>query len=375
MRKAENPIDPPRGTPWKMQSGERTGTITDRKRMTGKIGGKVAPYPHLRTHVDRITGTGREVSKVNIQEVLFTPADAAEALETIAWLELDERGTIPARLMYNDPHQPPHWWHVRHMLNLTLLARTVAAQEGTAPAPGNPLLITFAEDPVTNGAALIRLKAKLKQWKDGTEPIPPAILPTYEGQTWIDIDRLNYRFDRPAPHPNPEFHRETRWKMQSNLSQLLETIHPTEEVVHGSRCHICYDESDLNIRIAPDYYFAKDVPGRGVIATGVYLQWVVGKPPDFALEMASPDKVREDLIGKRRLYQEIGIKEYWRLDPTGGDLYGTPLAADRLEGGVYEPIPLHRLEKGTVWGHSEATGIDLFWMNEIFVYLGPDTER
>ena len=136
--------------------------------------------------------------------------------------------------------------------------------------------------------------------------------------------------------------------MQSSLSKLLETIHPTE----GSgprlrpRCHICYDESDLNIRIAPDYYFAKDVPGRGVIATGVYLQWVVGKPPDFVLEMASPDKVREDLIDKRRLYQGIGIKEYWRLDPTGGDLYGTPLAADRLEGGVYEPHTSAQAGKG-----------------------------
>ena len=43
---------------------------------------------------------------------------------------------------------------------------------------------------MNNGAALLRLKAKLKQWRDGTEPIPPAILPTYEGQTWVDIDRL-----------------------------------------------------------------------------------------------------------------------------------------------------------------------------------------
>ena len=315
------------------------------------------------------------MSKVNLQEVIFTPADAAEALETIAWLERDERGTIPARLMYDDPHKPPVWWHVRDMLNLTLLARTVAAQEGTAPAPGNPPRITFPEDPVTNGAALLRLKAKLKQWKEGIEPIPPAILPTYEGQTWVDIDKLDYVFDRPEPHPNPFFHQESRWKMQSNLSNLLETIHPTEETIHGSRCHICYDESDLNIRIAPDYYFAKGVPGPGILATGMYLTWVVGKPPDFALEMASPDKVREDLTVKRRLYQEIGIREYWRLDPTGGELYGAPLAADRLEGGVYEPIPLHRLEKGNVWGRSEATGIDIFWMNEIFVYLGPDTEK
>ena len=71
----------------------------------------------------------------------------------------------------------------------------------------------------------------------------------------------------------------------------------------------------------------------------------------------------------------MGIREYWRLDPTGGDLYGAPLAADRLEEGVYQPIPLRRLEKGNVWGRSEATGIDFFWMNGNFVYLGPDPEK
>ena len=315
------------------------------------------------------------MSKVNFQEVIFTPADAAEALETVAWLEKDGRGSIPARLMYDDPHKPPVWWHVRHMLNLTLLARTVAAQEGTAPAPGNPKQMSFVEDPVNNGAALLRLKSKLKQWQDGTEPVPPAILPTYEGQTWVDIDSLDYRFDRPEPHPDPFFHQETRWKMTSTLSSLLETIHPTEETIHGPRCHICYDESDLNVRIAPDYYFVKDVPGPGILATGLYLTWMVGKPPDFAMEMASPEKARDDLTTKRKLYERLGIREYWRLDPTGGDLYGAPLAGDRLEGGIYQPITLRRLEKGNVWGRSEATGIDFFWMNGSFVYLGPDPEK
>ena len=63
MRKAENPIDLPRGTPWKMQSGELTGTISDRKRMTGKIGGKAAPYPHLRTHGTPTTGSPEREEK------------------------------------------------------------------------------------------------------------------------------------------------------------------------------------------------------------------------------------------------------------------------------------------------------------------------
>lgn len=316
------------------------------------------------------------MSKVNLQEAILTPADAAEALETIASLELNGCGSVPARLMLDDPHEPPVWWNVRDMLNLTLLARTVAAQEGTAPPPNNPPPLSFPEDPVTIGAALFRLKAQLERWKEGIEPIPPAILPTYEGQTWIDIGKLDYVFDKPDPHPNPLFHRESRWEMESKLSDLLETIHPTEETIHGSRCHICYDESDLNARVAPDYYFAQGVPGPGILATGfLYLPWAAGKPPDFVLEMASPDKATGDLTVKRRLYQEIGIGEYWRLDPTGGNLYGAPLAADRLEGGIYQPIPLRRPEEGIIWGHSEATGIDIFWVRDTFAYLGPDTDR
>ena len=96
---------------------------------------RLQPGHEPSAYVVKDAETGSEVSKVNFQEVIFTPANAAEALETIAHLEKDGRGSIPARLMYNDPHQPPVWWHVRHMLNLTLLARTVAAQEGPRQHP------------------------------------------------------------------------------------------------------------------------------------------------------------------------------------------------------------------------------------------------
>ena len=336
---------------------------------------RLQPRHEPGSDVVKAAGTGSAVSKVNLQEVIFTPADAAEALETISGLEKDERGSIPARLMYDDPHKPPTWWHVRHMLNLTLLARTAAVQEGTAPAPGNPPQMSFVEDPVNNGAALLRLKAKLTEWKDGTEPIPPAILPTYEGQTWIDIDSLDFRFDRPEPHPDPEFHREARWKMTSSLSNLLETIHPTEETIHGPRCHICYDESDLNIRIAPDYYFAKGVPGPGILATGPVPNMGGGKAAGLrpgngvpGQGPRGPDHQAETLPGAWN--QGILAPGPHRRGPLRSST-----GRGRLEGGVYQPILLHRLEKGNVWGHSEATGIDLFWMNETFVFLGPDTEK
>ena len=313
------------------------------------------------------------MNRVNIQDVFFTPADAGRALDTIARLERDDRGIVAVRLMYSDPREPPRWWHVLDMCNLTLLARTVAVQEGTAPAPGNPHPSAFVEDPLTAGASLMRLKAKLMEWKNGTEPIPSAVLPTYEGQTRIDIGRLDYRHDRPEPNPDPLFHEADRRHMESTLIELLEEIHPTEETIHGARRQVCYEESDLNIRVVPDYYFAKGVPGPGIKATGPYLIWVVGKPPDFALEMASPSKAREDLTSKRKLYRELGIAEYWRLDPTGGELYGAPLSADRLEDGIYRPISLHRPENDLIWGHSQAAGINIFWVGGQFVYKEPGT--
>ena len=314
------------------------------------------------------------MSKINLQKVTLTPADAAEALETIALMESDGWGLAAGEFLYDDPHEPPDWWHNSRMVNLTLLARTVAAQEGTAPAPGNSRAWTDSQDDISYAAALFRLKAKLTKWKNGTEPIPLALLPTYEGQTWIDVSKLHYRIDRPDYRPDPVFHREEWLNMESKLCVLLEEVLPTEETIHGARGRICYERSDLNVRVSPDYYFAKGVPGPGIKATGPYLIWEVGKPPDFVLEMASPTKAREDLTTKRKLYEKIGITEYWRLDPTGGDLYGAPLAADRLEEGRYRPIPLHRTEKDLVWGYSEAAQINIFWIEGFFVYREPTRE-
>ena len=228
--------------------------------------------------------------------------------------------------------------------------------------------MTATDDLVATAAALLRLKAKLNKWKDGTEPVPPALLPTYEGQVRIDIGRLDYDPHNPAPHPDVSVDREALVDMRTSLVKLLEEIHPTEETIHGARRNICYDEPDPNIRAAPDYYFAKGVPGPGIKATGPYLIWAVGKPPDFALELATPRKAPEDVTAKRKLYERVGITEYWRVDPTGGELYGAPLAADRLRDGAYEPIPIHRPEEDLRWGHSEAAGINTFWVDGMFLY-------
>ena len=317
-------------------------------------------------------GKVRKMSKVNFEKVIFTSADAAEALETIEFLARDGRDVIVARIMRDDPHEPPTWWHVRPMLNLTLLARTAAAQAGIAPPPDQSFPLGNTVDPVVAEESLSLLKAALNRWQEGVEPIPPALLPTYQSQTWIDFEKLEYDLFRAAYPPRMGDHDKSRTCMEEyKLSNLLEEIHPTEETIHGPRFHICYDQSDLNIQVSPSFIFAKGVPGKGIRATGAYLIWVVGKPPDFAIEMAGPDKAAEDLTTKRELYRQIGIGEYWRLDPTGGDLYGAPLAADKLVDGQYRPIPIDKLKDGNHWGYSEAARIHIAWFEGEFVYLGP----
>ena len=161
--------------------------------------------------------------------MILTSEDAAEALETIERLARDRgRDVIVARLMRDDPHEPPYWWHVRPMLNLTLLCRIVGAQAGIAPPPGKSFPVGRAVDPVIAEESLSLVKATLSRWKDGAEPIPPAILPTYESQTWIDIDKLEYDVGKwaPAPSMGSQAIADSHLDMAYRLSTLLEEIPP-----------------------------------------------------------------------------------------------------------------------------------------------------
>ena len=81
---------------------------------------------------------------------------------------------------------------------------------------------------------------------------------------------------------------------------------------------ICYDPTNLNVRVGPDFYFASGVDAPAIERTKLYLPWEAGKPPDFVLEIASESTAEHDVTGKRQIYAEIGVPEYWRFDRSGG---------------------------------------------------------
>lgn len=124
---------------------------------------------------------------------------------------------------------------------------------------------------------------------------------------------------------------------------------------------VFYNQFSMNYRFCPNLYVAFAVDKDAIRRRNGYIIWEAGKPPDFALEVASASTNARDTAEKPGLYASVGITEYWRVDPTGGELYGYPLAGDVLVDGVYHPIELHPEDDGTIWGYSGVLDLCLCW--------------
>ena len=126
-----------------------------------------------------------------------------------------------------------------------------------------------------------------------------------------------------------------------------------------SNLPIRLDPSDLRKHVAPDYIFSRNVDLASIRDQTAYNLWEVGKPPEFALEVASPSTYEKDLYEKPDIYASIGIGEYWMFDPKGGELYGQALIGFRLVNGKYEPVEIAANEHGLMSGYSEELGVRL----------------
>lgn len=100
-------------------------------------------------------------------------------------------------------------------------------------------------------------------------------------------------------------------------------------------------------------------PAQLIEEANGYVISEVGKPPEFVLEVASPSTGRHDYTAKRDVYARLGVGEYWRFDPSGGQWHDAPLAGDVLEGGVYRPLPIDYDNDGLVLGYSPSLGLEL----------------
>ena len=134
------------------------------------------------------------------------------------------------------------------------------------------------------------------------------------------------------------------------------------DVAVSGNTFVYYEQGNPRRFVSPDCYVAFNVDLDHIFYRNTYRVWEMGKPPDFALEIASENTAAHDVRGKPALYASIGIGEYWLYDATpDSEFYGLKLYGGYLLNGQYEPFEIHEDADGLVWGHSPALGLDLCW--------------
>ena len=146
------------------------------------------------------------------------------------------------------------------------------------------------------------------------------------------------------------------------------------DVLVIGEAYLCWDPTNKNAKLSPDCMVAIGINPEDVELKNGYLIWEIGKPPDVVIEVASERTARADLTRKRDRYASLGIPEYWRLDPSGGDRYGEPLVGEYLSHGEYHRINLHD-DDGILWARSPIMGINLIWDGRHFATQDPVTGR
>ena len=146
------------------------------------------------------------------------------------------------------------------------------------------------------------------------------------------------------------------YPLTDTVRALRQHLADRPDVYVAGNMLVYYRMNDVTARLAPDVFVGFGVPDH---PRRSYFVWREGKAPDFVLEIASESTVNHDLGDKRDRYAAMGVREYWRFDPTGEAL-DAPLECDVLEDGEYRAVELARDDDGTVWGHSPLLGLDIY---------------
>ena len=128
-----------------------------------------------------------------------------------------------------------------------------------------------------------------------------------------------------------------------------------DDVYVSADLFVYYEEGNPRAVVAPDVFVVLGAPDHD---RRTYKLWEEPKAPDFVLEVTSHSTRREDEGSKRRVYAKLGVREYWRFDPTG-DYLDPPLKGERLDAGRYAGLALGALPDGSLAGRSEVLGLDL----------------
>ena len=180
-------------------------------------------------------------------------------------------------------------------------------------------------------------------------------------------------FPDPLKHPEDKMTSFDHLTITGNAHYLaIHLGNPETTLVAGDRYLALAPTRSLAGVRYPDLLVAFGVDPAAYKARNAYVIEDQGKPPDLVMEIASRRTGRVDVTAKRDDYAALGILEYWRFDETG-EYHGSRLAGDRLEKGVYVPLPIEELPDGILQGYSAVLNLNLRWERGQLRWHDPST--
>ena len=190
---------------------------------------------------------------------------------------------------------------------------------------------------------------------------------------WIDRTLPDIFYEEPGPI---EEGMRQEFTIDRIKWSLRERYKARNDVFVSNAVFLSYDINNGKARVRPDLFIAFGVDAVTIrMHLPNFWVWETGKIPDFVMEVASPSTAENDLGPKRDLYARLGVTEYWRFDPTGGDLYHQPLTGERLVGGNYVVCHINTSSDGSQRAHSPLLNLDFYWGDAGFDVLDPATGK
>ena len=167
---------------------------------------------------------------------------------------------------------------------------------------------------------------------------------------------------------------ENDWQLRAIFDSFAALDHhfrDRPDVYVSSDLLIYYEEGNPRARAAPDVFVVFGVPKH---KRPIYKLWEERVAPAFVLEVASRGTWREDEGRKARLYEQLGVREYFQHDPTG-EYLGLRLKGRRLVRGTYEPLTAVEYLDGALLLRSDTLCLDVRVKGEEICFLEPGTGR
>ena len=146
----------------------------------------------------------------------------------------------------------------------------------------------------------------------------------------IQVTSVNYPESDGRPMGETDEHR----KEMIRQMELLERFFAGQMVYVSGDLLVYYEQGNPKRFVVPDVFVVKELEPRD---RRIYKLWVERKPPDVVLEVTSRKTKKMDSVTKPRLYQRLGVKEYFLFDPTQ-DYLDPPLQGHRLVQDKYVSI-------------------------------------